>query len=75
MVVPLILGMIAYNLGCTNKTLRGFLKGYGNKYAFTESILQEAKSAAQMQLFGSPAINVRYAETVKDELQKLGHIV
>ncbi len=28
-----------------------------------------------MQLFGSPAINVTYAATVKDELQKLGHIV
>jgi hypothetical protein len=36
MVVPLILGMITDNPGCTNKTLRGFLKGYGSKYAFTE---------------------------------------
>jgi hypothetical protein len=67
MVVPLILGMIADNPGCTNKTLRGFLKGYGSDYAFTESILQEAKSTARMQLFGSPGINVTYAETVKDE--------
>ena len=75
MVVPLILGMITDNPGCTNKTLRGFLKGYGSEYAFTESILQEAKSAARMQLFGSPGINVTYTETVKDELQKLGHIV
>ena len=31
MVVPLILGMIADNPGCTDKTLQGFLKGYGNK--------------------------------------------
>ncbi len=46
MVVPLILSTIADNPGCTNKTLRGFLKGYGNDYALTESILQEAKSAA-----------------------------
>ena len=75
MVVPLILGMIADYPGCTNKTLRGFLKGYGNEYAFTESILQEARSAVWMQLFGSPAINVRYAATVKNELQKPGHIV
>ena len=67
--------MIADNPGCTNKTLRGFLKGYGSDYAFTESILQEAKSTARMQLFGSPGINVTYAETVKLELQKLGHIV
>ena len=75
MVVPLILSIIADNPGCTNKTLQGFLKGYGNKYAFTESILQKARSAARVQLFGSPAINVGYAATVKDELQKLGHIV
>jgi hypothetical protein len=76
MVVPLlILSMIADNPGCTNKTLWGFLKGYGNEYAFTESILQDAKSAARMQLFGSPAINVRYAEKVKNELEKLGHII
>ena len=74
MVVTLILGMIVDNPGCMNKTLWGFLKGYGNEYAFTESKLQVARSAAQMQLFGSPAINVRYAATVKDELQKLGYI-
>jgi hypothetical protein len=41
MVVPVILGMIADNLGCTNKTLRGYLKAYGKEYALTDSILQE----------------------------------
>ena len=47
MVVLLILGMIANNPGCTNKILRCFLKTYGNEYAFTESILQEARTAAK----------------------------
>ena len=75
MVVPLILSLIAGIPGCTNKTLRGFLKGYGNEYALTESILQEAKSAARLQLFGCPGINVTHAETVKSELEKLGHII
>ena len=75
MVVPLILGMIADNPGCTNKMLRCFLKTHGKEYAFTESILQEAWTAARTQLFGTPEVNVRYVDTVKEELEKRGHIV
>jgi len=75
MVAPLLLGMIADNPGCTNKILRCFLKSYGKEYAFTESILQEARTAARSQLFGSPDVNVRYVATVKEELKKRGHIV
>jgi hypothetical protein len=33
MVVPVILGLILDNPGCTNKTLRGYLKAYGKEYA------------------------------------------
>ena len=41
MVVPLILGVIADNPGCTNKTLRGFLKGYGqNQYYKKPKVLR-----------------------------------
>ncbi len=39
MVVPVILGLIADNPGCTNKTLWGYLKAYGKEYALTDSIL------------------------------------
>ena len=42
MVVPVILGLISDNPGCTNKTLRGYLKAYGKEYTLTELILQEA---------------------------------
>ena len=42
MVVPVILGLISDNPGCTNKTLQGYLKAYGKEYALTELILQEA---------------------------------
>jgi len=69
------MGLIADNPGCTNRTLRGYLKRYGKEYAFTESILQESRSAARKQLFGSPADNVTYHRHVKDELTNLGHIV
>ena len=42
MVVPVIVGLISDNPGCTNKTLRGYFKAYGKEYALTELILQEA---------------------------------
>ncbi len=58
MVVPVILGLIADNPSCTNKTLRGYLKAYGKEYALTKSILQEARTAARTQLFGTSKINV-----------------
>jgi hypothetical protein len=75
MVVPVILGLIADDLGCTNKPLRGYLKAYGKEYALTDSILQEARTAAWTQLFCTAKINVTYANTVKNELVKRGHIV
>ena len=74
-VVPLILELIADNLGCMNKTLWGYLKAYGKEYTLTDLILQEASSAARTHLFGTPKINVIYAKTVKNELVKWGHIV
>ena len=67
MLVPLILGLIADNPGCTNKTLRGFLKPYGKAYALTESVLQESRTAARNQLFSSADINVMYHRSVCDE--------
>jgi hypothetical protein len=75
MIVPVILGLISDSPGCTNKTLRGYLKAYGKEYALTESILQEAWTAAWTLLFGTAKINVTYVKTVKNELVKRGHIV
>ena len=75
MVVPVILGLILDNSGCTNKTLWGYLEAYGKEYALTESILQEARTAAQTLLFGTAKINVTYAKRVKNELVKRGHVV
>ena len=75
MIVSVILGLILDNPGCTNKTLRGYLKAYGKEYALTESILQEARTAARTLLFGTAKINATYAKTAKNELLKRGHIV
>ena len=41
----------------------------------TDSILQEARTEAKAQLFGVAEENVRYAEGMKLELEKDGHVV
>ena len=41
----------------------------------TDSILQEARTEAKAQLFGVAEENVRYAEGMKSELEKDGHVV
>ena len=41
----------------------------------TDSILQEAKTEAKAQLFGVAEDNVKFAEGVKSELEKEGHVV
>ncbi len=41
----------------------------------TDSILQEARSDAKAQLFGIAEENVQYAEGMKLELEKDGHII
>ncbi len=53
----------------------GYLKAYGKEYALTDSILQETRTAAWTQLFGTAKVNVTYAERVKNELVKRGHVV
>ncbi len=69
MVVPVILGLIADNPGCTNKTLRGYLKAYGKEYALTDSILQEARTAARTQLFVMHKTDLQYLNSLSDESQ------
>ena len=41
----------------------------------TNSILQEARTNAKAQLFGVAEDNVKFAEGMKSELEKEGHIV
>ncbi len=41
----------------------------------TDSILQEARTEAKAQLFGITEENVKYAEGMKSELEKDGHVV
>jgi hypothetical protein len=73
--VPLILSIIIDSPAISNKDLRHALLAYGKEHSLTDSILQEARSDAKAQLFGIAAENVQYAEGMKLELEKDGHIV
>jgi hypothetical protein len=48
---------------------------YGKEHALTDSILQEARTEAKAQLFGVAEDNVKFAEGMKSELEKEGHVV
>ena len=41
----------------------------------TDSVLQEARINAKAQLFGVAEDNVKFAEGMKSELEKEGHVV
>ena len=51
------------------------LTPYVNRYALTDSILQEARDLAKKQLFGRAKDNVQYAKGLAEELEGLGHHV
>ena len=74
-IVPLILSIIIDSPAMSNKDLRHALSAYGKEHLLTDSILQESRSNAKAQLVGIPAKNVQYAEGMKLELEKDGHIV
>jgi hypothetical protein len=48
---------------------------YGKEYALTDLILQEERTNAKAQLFGVAEDNVKFAEGMKSELEKEGHVV
>jgi hypothetical protein len=75
MIVPLVLKVVALDPAVTNKSLRSFLEQYGNPVFMTDAIIQEARTQARMELFGTPSTNVKYAESVMNELKAQGHIV
>jgi hypothetical protein len=51
------------------------LQPYGYDYAFTDSIIQDARAKAKLDIFGSPQDNVKYANHVARKLKDMGHFV
>ncbi len=51
------------------------MKPYAKEYTLTDSIVQDARDMAKLQLFGSGEENVQYAWSVLDWVRGLGHEV
>jgi hypothetical protein len=75
MIVPLILKVIAVDPAVTIKTLRSFLEQYGKPTFMPDAIIQEAHTQARMDFFGTPSTNIKYVESVMNEMKAQGHIV
>jgi hypothetical protein len=74
-IVPLILPIIVNTPAISNKNLRQALLAYGKEHSLTDLIFQEARTEAKAQLFGIAEENVKYAEGMKSELEKHGHVI
>ena len=51
------------------------MKSYAKEYTLTDSIVQDARDRAKLELFGSAEENVRYVRGVMDHVRRLGHEV
>ena len=71
----MILPIIVDTPSISNKNLRQALLAYGLDTSLMDSISQEARTKAKAQLFGKAEENMKYAEGMKLELGKNGHIV
>jgi len=74
-VVSIIRDAVAENPGITYQSIRDIMKPYAKEYTLTESIIQDARDLAKIELFGLADDNVKYAKGVMDELRAMGHEV
>ncbi len=51
------------------------MKPYAKEYMLMDSIIQDARDMAKLQLLGSAEENVHYAQGVVDQVRGLGHKV
>ena len=73
--VAIIKDAVSENPGITYQAIREIMKPYAKEYALTESILQDGRDLAKLELFGDADDNVKYADGVVDQLRALGHEV
>ena len=75
MIVPIIREAVADNPGISYQSIREIMKPYAKAFTLTDSIIQDGKDLAKLDLFGNADDNVKYAKGVKDHLTALGHAV
>lgn len=73
--VPLIRDKIALAPGTSTKELRHELSPYVLPTKLSSTLIQSAKCAARIEVFGTPEENVQFARKVVEELKELGHQV
>ena len=73
MIVPIIREAVADNPGISYQSIREIMKPYAKAFTLTDSIIQDGKDLAKLDLFGNADDNVKYAKGVKDHLTALGH--
>ena len=74
-VVLIIKDAVADNPGITYQSIQEIMKSYAKEYTLTDSIVQDARDQAKLELFGSAEENVRYVRGVMDHVRRLGHEV
>ena len=67
-VVPIIKNAVADNPGIAYQSIREIMKSYAKEYTLTDSIVQDARDWAKLELFGSAEENVRYVRSVMDHV-------
>ncbi len=63
-VVPFIKAAVGNNPGVAYQAIRDIMKPYAKDYALTDSVLQEARDSAKLELFGLAYDNIYYARGV-----------
>jgi hypothetical protein len=75
-VITIIKDAVADNPGIRRyQSIRELMKPYAKEYTLTDSIVQDARDMAKLQLFGSAEENVHHARGVLDQVRGLGHEV
>ncbi len=70
----LLRGTIEDCPGATYCVLFEVIQDYVNPYAVTNNIIQDARDHAKADIFGKPDDNIRYAYTIQQAIQDMGHV-
>ena len=73
--VPIIRFAVEKNPGIDYEALRNLMRPYAKDYAITNALVQDARDAAKVDIFGQAEDNVMYAERIAEEMRSRGHTV
>jgi len=71
--IGLVLEEIRERPNISNEAMKGYLSAYAPQQYFTDSILQNTRTKAKVEVFGKPSCNVQYAYHLKAAMDERGH--